>query len=120
MERRHSTQWNSSGMNPDTWTLDYARLQRPGQRQVQLDLFYDYRTNLELYPSWQAYLQERQPPTLIAWGARDPIFIAAGAEAYKQHLHDPEFYLFETGHFVLEENAGDIIPLIRNFLERIG
>ncbi len=115
----HGTR-NPEGMNPDNWTLDIARVSRPGQRQVQLDLFYDYRTNLELYPVWQAYLQEHQPPTLIAWGARDPIFVAAGAEAFKQHLDDPEFHLFETGHFVLEEDAPRVIPLIRRFLGRLN
>ena len=111
---------NPDGINPDNWTLDVARLQRPGQRRVQLDLFYDYRTNVELYPQWQAFLKERQPPTLIAWGKRDPIFIAAGAEAYRKHLDSPEFHLFETGHFVLEEDAPRILPLIRSFLRKIA
>ena len=114
----HGTR-NPGGMNPDTWTLDFARLSRPGQRQVQLDLFYDYRTNLELYPKWQAYLKTHQPPTLVAWGGRDPIFIAAGAEAFKRDLDSPEIHLFDTGHFVLEEDAPSIIPLMRGFLERI-
>ena len=111
---------NPDGINPDNWTLDVARLQRPGQRRVQLDLFYDYRTNVELYPEWQAYLERRQPPTLIAWGRRDPIFTSAGAEAYRRHLVDPELHLFETGHFVLEEDAPRILPLIRSFLRRIN
>ncbi|MGD1702623.1 alpha/beta fold hydrolase [Dapis sp. BLCC M229] len=111
---------NPDGINPDNWTLDFAWLQRPGQRQMQLDLFYDYRTNVELYPEWQAFLKESQPPTLIAWGERDPIFIAAGAEAYRRHLESPEFHLFPTGHFVLEEDAPRILPLIRSFLLKIG
>ena len=106
-------------INPDSWALDVARLQRPGQRRVQLDLFYDYRTNVELYPEWHAFLKDRQPPTLIAWGQNDPIFITAGAEAYRQHLDNPELHLFDTGHFVLEEDAPRILPLIRSFLREI-
>ena len=110
---------NPEAINPDSWTLDVARLQRPGQRRVQLDLFYDYRTNVELYPVWHAFLKDMQPPTLIAWGQNDPIFIAAGAEAYRQHLENPELHLFDTGHFVLEEDAPRILPLIRSFLREI-
>ncbi len=106
-------------INPDNWVLDFARIDRPGQQKVQLDLFYDYQTNVKLYPQWHAYLQEHQPPTLIVWGENDPIFVRAGAEAYRKHLDDIDFYLFDTGHFVLEEDAPEIIERIRGFLMRI-
>ncbi len=110
---------NPEGINPDNWALDLARLARPGQTRMQLDLFYDYRTNVDLYPQWQSFLKDNQPPTLIAWGKRDPIFIEAGAEAYRQHLDRPEFHLFDTGHFVLEEDAPAVVPLIRSFLQKL-
>lgn len=106
-------------INPDNWVLDFARIDRPGQQKVQLDLFYDYQTNVKLYPQWHAYLQEHQPPTLIVWGENDPIFVRAGAEAYRKHLDDIDFHLFDTGHFVLEEDALEIIERIRGFLMRI-
>jgi len=123
---REGVQWqytqgtrNPQGVNPDNWALDVARLSRPGQTRMQLDLFYNYRTNIDLYPQWQAFLKDNQPPTLIAWGKRDPIFIEAGAEAYRQHLDSPEFHLFDTGHFVLEEDAPAVVPLIRDFLQKL-
>ena len=109
---------NPEGINPDNWILDFARIDRPGQQKVQLDLFHDYRNNVKLYPQWQAFLREYQPPTLIAWGANDPIFILAGAEAYRQHLEDIDFHVFDTGHFVLEEDAPQVIEKIREFLRR--
>ncbi|MEM9947189.1 MAG: alpha/beta hydrolase [Cyanobacteria bacterium P01_D01_bin.36] len=109
---------NPEGINPDNWVLDFARIDRPGQQQVQLDLFYDYQNNLKLYPHWQAFLREHQPPTLIVWGANDPIFVAAGAEAYRKHLNDIDFHLFDTGHFVLEEEAPQVIEKMRHFLKR--
>jgi pimeloyl-ACP methyl ester carboxylesterase len=95
-----------------------ARIDRPGQQQVQLDLFYDYQNNVKLYPQWQAFLREHQPPTLIAWGANDPIFIAAGADAYRKDLDDIDFHLFDTRHFVLEEDAPQVIEKMRDFLQR--
>jgi len=111
---------NPAAINPDNWVLDVARLRRPGQRRMQLDLVYDYNKNVALYPRWQAFLKEWQPPTLITWGARDPIFPAAGAHAYTQHLANPALHLFETGHFVLEEDAPRVTPLIRKFLRRVS
>ncbi|NEP50995.1 MAG: alpha/beta hydrolase [Moorea sp. SIO3C2] len=109
---------NPEGINPDNWVLDFARIDRPGQQQVQLDLFYDYQNNVKLYPQWHAFLHEHQPPTLIVWGANDPIFVAAGAEAYRKHLDDIDFHLFDTGHFVLEEDAPQVIEKMRDFLQQ--
>ena len=109
---------NPGNINPDNWVLDFDRMNRPGQQQVQLGLFYDYQTNVELYPQWHAFLSEYQPPTLITWGTNDPIFIAAGAEAYRKHLDHIDFNLFDTGHFVLEEEGQQVIAKIRDFLQR--
>lgn len=105
-------------ISPDTWTADQYLLDRPGNNEIQLDLFYDYRTNVLLYPTWQAYLRKYQPPTLIVWGKNDYIFPAEGAEAYKRDLFNLEFHLLDAGHFALESNGTRIANLIRNFLGR--
>lgn len=107
-----------SRIAPDNWVHDQALLDRPGNADIQLDLFYDYRTNLPLYPAVQAWLRERQPPTLIVWGKNDYIFPADGAHPYKRDLPDVEFHLLDTGHFALEDKLDEMVPLIRGFLER--
>ena len=103
---------------PDNWVYDQALLDRPGNADIQLDLLYDYRTNLPLYPAVQAYFRKNQPPTLIVWGKNDKIFPADGAHPYKRDLPNVEFHLLETGHFALEDKADEMVPLIRDFLDR--
>jgi pimeloyl-ACP methyl ester carboxylesterase len=105
-------------VSPDTWTVDQAFLDRPGNAEIQLDLFYDYRTNVALYPAWQAYFRERRPPMLVVWGKNDPIFVAAGAEAFTRDNPDAEVHLLDTGHFALESHLPEIAGLVRDFLER--
>ncbi|MDQ7247642.1 alpha/beta fold hydrolase [Dongia sedimenti] len=107
-----------SRVSPDNWVHDQALLDRPGNADIQMDMFYDYRTNLPLYPSVQAYFRKHLPPTLIVWGKNDTIFPADGAHPYKRDLPDVEFHLFDTGHFVLEDKADEVFPLIRDFLDR--
>jgi pimeloyl-ACP methyl ester carboxylesterase len=104
--------------NPDTWTDEYAHLSKPGQREIQAELLYDYRTNVASYPQWQAWLREYRPPTLVAWGARDPSFIAAGAEAFRRDLPDAEIHLLDAGHFALDEANDDIARLILEFMAK--
>ena len=94
--------------NPDTWTDEYVHLSRPGQREIQADLLYDYRTNVASYPAWQAWLREHKPPILVVWGRNDPSFIAPGAEAFKRDLPDSEIHLLDAGHFALDEKNDDI------------
>ena len=106
-------------VSPDAWTLDQALLDRPGNAEIQLDLFYDYRTNVPLYPSWHDYFTKHQPPMLITWGANDEIFPAAGAAPYKRHLPDAEIHMLDTGHFALEDHGPKIAGLIREFLQRV-
>jgi pimeloyl-ACP methyl ester carboxylesterase len=103
---------------PDNWVHDQALLDRPGNADIQLDLFYDYRTNVPLYPSVQAYFRKYQPPTLIVWGKNDTIFPADGAYPYKRDLPNLDFHLLDTGHFALEDKADEMVPLIRAFLDR--
>ena len=107
---------DTSLFSPDTWTLDQALLDRPGNAEIQLDLFYDYRTNVPLYPQWQAYFRQHKPPTLVVWGKNDAIFIAAGATPYKRDLPNAEIHLLDTGHFALETHGTEIANLIRDFL----
>ncbi len=109
---------NIEAVSPDNWHIDQRLLDRPGNADIQLALFYDYRTNVPLYPQWQRYLRTEQPPTLIIWGKNDPIFPAEGAHPYKRDLTDLEFHLLDTGHFALEEDGDRIADLIRSFLQR--
>lgn len=100
------------GLNPDAWLHDQAGLDRPGSAERQLALFRDYRHNVALYPDWQDYLRTQQPKTLVAWGRHDPVFIAAGAEAFRRDLAQADIHYLESGHFALEEDAGAIAALI--------
>jgi pimeloyl-ACP methyl ester carboxylesterase len=92
-------------------------LDRPGNDAIQLALFYDYRTNLDLYPQWQAYFRQSQPPTLVIWGKNDQIFGPDGATAFRRDLPHCEVYLLDTGHFALEEDGAFIAEYIRRFLK---
>jgi pimeloyl-ACP methyl ester carboxylesterase len=107
-----------SRISPDNWIHDQALLDRPGNLDIQMDLFYDYRTNLPPYPAVQAYLRNHQPPTLIVWGKNDKIFPPDGAHPYKRDLPAVEFHLIDTGHFALEDKSDEMVPLIRDFLAR--
>lgn len=107
---------NLEAISPDTWTMDQHFLDRPGNAAIQLALFYSYRSNLPLYPQWQEYFRQYQPPALIVWGQNDAIFPAEGAYPYKNDLQTLEFHLLNTGHFALEECGGEIVEKIRNFM----
>ena len=102
-------------VDPDNWLLQSALLGRPGSKDAMLDLLYDYRTNLGLYPRWQEYLRDRQPPALITWGANDEIFPEAGAHPYGKDLPNAEIVILDTGHFALEDNADVIARHISRF-----
>jgi len=112
---QHGTRQPES-ISPDNWLVVQPLLDRPGNQAIQLALFYDYRTNVPLYPRWQQYFREFQPPTLIVWGAKDPIFPAEGAHPYLRDLPDAELHLLDTGHFALEEDGARIAALMREFL----
>ena len=105
-------------MLPDGWNLDYQKLSRPGERRAQLDLFYDYQNNLKLYPAWQQYFRDHQPPTLVVWGKHDPFFLEPGAEGYKRDLKTLDYNILDTGHFALEEQAPVIIEKMGRFLDK--
>ena len=107
-----------SRISPDNWVHDQALLDRPGNKDIQLDLFYDYRTNVPLYPQFQAFFRERKPPTLIVWGKNDKIFPEQGAHPYLRDLPKAEIHILDTGHFALEDKLDEMGPLIRDFLDR--
>lgn len=110
---------NPETVNPDTWNLDFLRLSRPGAHEVHIDLFYDYQNNVKLYPKWQQYMRDHQPPMLIVWGKNDAFFPESGAEAYKNDLKNIDYNIYNTGHFALEEEGEAIINKMRAFLDRI-
>ena len=113
----HGTR-SPENISPDAYQFDQFLLDRPGNKDIQLKLFYDYRSNPPLYPQWQAYFRKYQPPTLVVWGKNDQTFVAAGAEAYKRDLKNLEFHLLDTGHFALEEDGEVIAAHIRSFFGR--
>jgi len=102
-------------LDPTTWTLDQLGLDRPGNRDIQMDLFYDYRTNVQLYPQFQAFFRQHQPATLITWGKNDFIFPPEGAAPYQRDLKNLEINLLDTGHFALETHGEEIASRIEAF-----
>ncbi len=106
-----------SQISPDNWNMDLYFLDRPGARQAQMDLLYDYRTNVALYPAWQAFLRERQPLTLILWGQGDPFFTPEGGEAYLRDLPTAELIWLDSGHFAAEDCLDQIVQSIITFHE---
>jgi pimeloyl-ACP methyl ester carboxylesterase len=107
-----------SRVAPDTYLLDAALTARPGNVDIQLDLFLDYATNVAKYPQFQAYFRKHRPPILAVWGKNDPFFLNAGAEAFKRDVPSAEVHFFDTGHFALETHVNEIGPVIRDFLDR--
>jgi pimeloyl-ACP methyl ester carboxylesterase len=105
---------------PESYTLDSALLARPGNDEIQLDLFLDYASNVALYPKFQEYFRTRRPPLLAIWGKNDLFFAPQGAEAYKRDLPDAEVKFLDTGHFALETHADEIANAVAGFLDRIS
>ena len=100
---------------PESYMVDSALLARPGNDEIQLDLFLDYASNVALYPKFQEYFRTRRPPLLAVWGKNDPFFVPSGAEAFKRDIPGAVVRFFETGHFALETHAGEIAAMIRDF-----
>jgi pimeloyl-ACP methyl ester carboxylesterase len=108
---------NPDRISPDSWTMDLALMERPGNKAIQLELQADYGDNLKKYPEWQEYLRNKRPPTLVVWGKNDPIFGPKGAEAFRRDVPDAEIHLLDSGHFALEEDYNSIADFMLNFLE---
>ncbi len=109
---------DESRVAPESYTLDSALLARPGNDEIQLDLFKDYASNVALYPKFQDYFRTHQPPLLAVWGRNDPFFLPPGAEAFKRDISKAEVRFFDTGHFALETHAREIATAIGDFLVR--
>jgi pimeloyl-ACP methyl ester carboxylesterase len=108
---------NTELYDPDLWTDEYAFLNAPGQAQIQSDLFYDYRTNVDAYPSWQAWLQKTQPKLLVFWGKHDLSFDLGEPERYRKDVPNAQVYVLEAGHFALDTKADEIASLVREFMK---
>jgi pimeloyl-ACP methyl ester carboxylesterase len=104
-------------ISPDNWNMDYRFMERPGARRVQLDLLYDYRTNVALYSSWQKWLRQQRPQTLIFWGQKDVFFTPEGGEAYLRDLPDAELHRLDSGHFAVEDALETIATNIARFYD---
>ncbi len=104
--------------DPDLWTDEFAFLSQPGQGDIQADLFYDYRTNVEAYPKWQAWMRERQPRLLVIWGKYDLSFAPTEPDAYRREVPDAEVHILEAGHFALDTRADQIAELVADFMGR--
>jgi len=105
--------------NPDTWVDEFAFLSRPGQREIQAELLYDYRTNVASYAAWQQWMREHKPKALILWGRYDPSFIAPGGEAYRRDLPEAEIHMLDAGHFALDEANDEIAKRVLDFMQRL-
>jgi pimeloyl-ACP methyl ester carboxylesterase len=105
-------------VSPDGFSLDNFYLARPGADEIQLDLFGDYKSNVAMYPEFQAYFRKHKPPLLAVWGKHDPFFLPAGAEAFKRDIPDAQVRFVDTGHFALETHCDEIAAAIREFLSR--
>ena len=108
---------NVERYDPDLWNDEFAFLSQPGQAEIQSDLFYDYRTNVEAYPRWQAWMREKQPRLLVLWGKYELSFDPSEPEAYRRDVPNAEVHIVDGGHFALDTAADDIANRVRNFVE---
>ncbi|MGB9434891.1 MAG: alpha/beta hydrolase, partial [Candidatus Acidiferrum sp.] len=108
---------NVERYNPDLWTDEFYSLNQPGQADIQSDLFYDYRTNVEEYPKWQAWMRKKQPRLLVIWGKYELSFDPSEPEAYRRDVSKAEVHIVDGGHFALDTAADQIAQLVRDFLK---
>ena len=107
---------NADRYDPDLWTDEFAFLSKPGQADIQSDLFYDYRTNVDAYPKWQAWMRSKQPHLLVIWGKYDLSFDLSEPEAYRRDVPNAQVHVLDAGHFALDTAADEIAALVRGFL----
>jgi pimeloyl-ACP methyl ester carboxylesterase len=111
---------NPDRVAPESYTLDAALLERPGNKEIQLDLFLDYASNVKLYPNFQEYFRKSKPPLLAIWGKNDPFFIPPGAEAFRKDIPDAKVQFLDTGHFAIETHGSEIAAAMKEFLSANG
>jgi len=107
---------NVERYDPDLWTDEFAFLSQPGQADIQSDLFYDYRTNVDAYPTWQRWMRDTQPRLLVIWGKYDLSFEPSEPESYRREVPNAEVHVLDAGHFALDTAADEIAGLVRSFL----
>lgn len=107
---------NIERYDPDLWTDEFYFLNQPNQAEIESDLFYDYRTNVDSYPKWQAWMRETQPRLLVIWGKYDPSFDLGEPERYRKDVPNAEVYVLDAGHFALDTAADEIAALVRKFM----
>ena len=110
---------NVDRYDPDLWTDEFYFLNQPGQADIQSDLFYDYRTNVDAYPKWQAWMRDKQPRLLVIWGKYDLSFDPGEPERYRYDVSNAEVHVLDAGHFALDTKADEIAALVHDFLKRI-
>jgi len=111
---------NPESVAPESYTLDTALFERPGNKEIQLDLFLDYASNVQLYPKFQEYFRRSKPPLLAIWGKNDPFYIPAGAEAFRKDMSNAKVQFLDTGHFAIETHVKEIASAMQEFLEANG
>jgi pimeloyl-ACP methyl ester carboxylesterase len=111
---------NGKGVPPESYTLDLSLMERDGNKEIQLDLFRNYKTNVEMYPRFQEYFRARKPKLLAIWGKHDKSFIPLGAEAFKKDIEDAEVRFVDAGHFALEERGEEVAEIMITFLGSVG
>jgi pimeloyl-ACP methyl ester carboxylesterase len=111
---------NVERYDPDLWTDEFAFLSQSGQAEIQSDLFFDYRTNVDAYPKWQVWLRERRPPLLVLWGKHDLSFDISEPEAYRRDVPDAQVHVLDAGHFALDTAADAIAELVRRFVDSVN
>jgi pimeloyl-ACP methyl ester carboxylesterase len=111
---------NADSVAPESYTLDQALMERPGNKDIQLDLFLNYASNVALYPKFQEYFRKSKPPLLAIWGKNDPFFIPAGAEAFRRDIPGAQVKMLDTGHFALETHVVEIAAEMKKFFDANG
>ncbi|KQV88674.1 alpha/beta hydrolase [Massilia sp. Root351] len=111
---------NVEAYDPDLWMDEYAYLNRPGQARIQADLIFDYQSNLAAYPAWQAWLKQRQLPTLVVWGKHDLAFTVPGAHAFRRDNPSAEVHILDGGHFVMDTRLDEVAKLTGAFMRKLG
>jgi pimeloyl-ACP methyl ester carboxylesterase len=120
-QRRHlGASPNVANYDPDLWSDEFAFVNKSGESDIQIDLFFDYRTNVASYSAWQTWLRQAKPPTLVVWGRYDQSFEAAEAQAYKREIPDAEVHLIDAGHFALDEKPDEVAALIGAFMSKLS
>jgi pimeloyl-ACP methyl ester carboxylesterase len=108
---------NPEFYDPDLWTDELAFLSKPGQADIQTELFYDYRTNVDSYPKWQTWMGTTQPRLLVMWGKNDPSFDIGEPERYRKDVPNAQVHVLDAGHFALDTKADEIAALVRDFMQ---